>query len=69
MRDGLGPAESNNAVLLPDLTTLFFAYAYFDNIAVLDQGLVEEERSLIGNIFPDIAVVRWADLMGQEAIE
>jgi hypothetical protein len=38
MREGLGQAESNYAVLLPDLTTLFFAYAYFDRVVVLDKG-------------------------------
>jgi hypothetical protein len=62
MRDGLGEDASNNATLVPDLTTLFLAYAYFDEVVVIDQGLVEEERSLVRTIFPEISVVRWADL-------
>jgi hypothetical protein len=64
MRDGLDNDDSNYAALLPDLTTLFFAYAYFDRIAVLDQGLLKEERDLVSHIFPEIDVVCWSDIAG-----
>jgi hypothetical protein len=62
MREGLGQAESNYAVLLPDLTTLFFAYAYFDRVVVLDKGLTDEERAVLAGVLPDLTVIPWTDL-------
>lgn len=59
---GLSSDGSNNALLLPDLCTLFFAYAYFDRILVIDQGLLEPEREIVKKIFPDIAVISWKDI-------
>lgn len=64
MREGLSDEELKNALLLPDLSTVFFAYGYFDNVVLLDQGLLDGERSAVASIFPEITIVRWSDIAG-----
>jgi hypothetical protein len=62
MQEGLSNESSRNALLLPDLATVFFAYSYFDNVIVLDQGLLKVDAAIIQNIFPELTVVRWKDI-------
>lgn len=66
MDAGLSSDRSNNALLLPDLCTLFFAYAYFDTLVVLDQGLLESERSAVQRIFQEINVIAWKDISSKK---